>query len=119
VLRGKSVVGVISMTDIADLLVNVPEPVTIDGDSLLDQRSVGEAMSRDVISVTPSTSVQSAAAVMRKRGVHRLLVMEDDKLAGIVSALDIARAVSERGIAGHTGIRLDPCCDEPSPWITI
>jgi len=119
VLRGGSVVGVISMTDVADLLVNGPEPVTIDGDSLLDERTVEDAMSRDLISVSPDASVKSAATLMRKRGVHRVLVMDDDRLAGIVSSLDIARAVSERGVMALGGVSRDPCCDDPSPWITI
>jgi CBS domain-containing protein len=119
VVSGTSVVGVISMSDIADLLVNVPEPITIDGDSLLDERMVGDAMTRDVISVTPETSVRVIAGIMRERSVHRILVMEDRKLCGIVSALDIARAVDEKGIAGSTGVSLAPICDQPTTWITM
>ena len=119
VTRGKKVVGVVSMSDVADLLVNVPDPITIDGDSLLDERTVSDAMSRDIISVTPETSVRTIAGIMRKRAIHRILVMEDSHLCGIVSAIDIARAVSEKGIAGQTGVTLDPCCDPPSPWITV
>ncbi len=119
VVRGSSVVGVISMTDIADLLVNVPDPVTIDGDSLLDERTVADAMTRDIIKVESCSSIRSAATVMRKRKVHRVLVMDDDKLIGIVSSLDIARAISEKGIAGVSGIRLDPCSSKDSPWIML
>lgn len=119
VVSGTRVVGVISMSDVADLLVNVPEPITIDGDSLLDERTVAEAMSRDIVSVTPDTSVRSIAGLMRKRAIHRILVMEDSRLCGIVSAIDIARTVSEKGIAGQTGVTLDPCCDSPSPWLTV
>lgn len=119
VVRGANVVGVISMSDVADLLVNGPEPITIDGDSLLDERTVGDAMTRDVISVTPEASVRTIASIMRKRSVHRILVMEDGKLCGIVSALDIARTVGEKGIAGHTGVTLAPVCDQSTPWITM
>ena len=119
VVRGKRVVGVISMTDVADLLVNGPEPVTIDGDSLLDERSVADAMTREVISVAPDTSVKAAATLMRTRGVHRVLVMDEAELAGIVSSLDIARAVSERGVTALGGVSPVPCSDDPSPWITV
>ena len=107
------------MSDVADLLVNVPDPVTIDGDSLIDERTVGEVMSRDIVSVTPGTSVRSIAGIMRNRAIHRILVMDDSRLCGIVSASDIARAVSEKGIAGQTGVTLDPCDDSPSPWLTV
>jgi len=96
----------------------VPDPVTIDGDRLLDERTVGEVMSRDIVSVAPETSVRTIAGIMRKRAIHRILVMDDSRLCGIVSAIDIARTVSEMGIAGHTGVSLDPCCDSPSPWLT-
>ena len=119
VVRGNKVVGVISMSDVADLLVNVPDPVTIDGDSLLDERTVGDVMSREIISVTPETSVRTIAGIMRKRAIHRILVMDGSRLCGIVSAIDIARAVSEKGIAGQTGVTLDPCSDSPSPWLTV
>jgi len=119
VVSGGKVVGVISMSDVADVLVNVPEPVTIDGDSLLDERTVAEAMSRDVVSVLPETPVRTLARIMRERAIHRILVMEDGRLHGIVSAMDIVRAVGEKGIAGHTGVTVAPWCDAPSPWITV
>jgi CBS domain-containing protein len=90
-----------------------------DTKSLLDQHTVEEAMTRDVISVKPEASVKRAALLMQKRGVHRLVVMNGALLKGIVSALDIARTVSERGIAGESGVKLDPCHGDPSPWIEI
>ena len=63
-------------------------------ESLLDQHTVEEAMNRDVISVRSSESVRSAATIMAEKGIHRVLVIDKGHLAGIVSALDIARAVS-------------------------
>jgi predicted transcriptional regulator len=119
VVTGTRVVGVISMSDIADVLVNAPEPLTIDGDSLLDERTVGEAMSRDIISVSPDSSVRTIAGIMRNRAVHRILVMENTRLCGIVSAIDIARSVRDKGIAGHTGESLAPRCDSSPPSITL
>ena len=63
-------------------------------ESLLDQHTVEEAMNREVISVRSSESVRSAATIMAERGIHRVLVIDNGRLDGIVSALDIARAVS-------------------------
>jgi CBS domain-containing protein len=37
--------------------------------------------------------------MMRKHGIHRLIVTDRKSLVGIISALDIARAVSDRGLA--------------------
>jgi CBS domain-containing protein len=86
--------------------------------NLLDQHTVEEAMNQEVFSVPPSASVKAAATMMRERSIHRVLVMDRKSLVGIVSALDIARTVSDKGIAGKTGIRAVPHCDNPSDWIT-
>jgi hypothetical protein len=66
---------------------------------LLDRRTVEEIMSPEIVSVAPTASVREAASMMRRHAIHRLLVMEGKSLVGIISALDIARAVSERGLA--------------------
>ena len=63
---------------------------------LLAEHTVAEAMSRRVAALTPDASVRTAADVMQRSGVHRVLVMDGAKLAGIVSALDIANAVAQR-----------------------
>jgi CBS domain-containing protein len=86
--------------------------------NLLDQRTVAEAMNAEVFSVPPGATVSIAATMMRERGIHRVLVIRRNVLLGIVSALDIVRAVSDKGIAGQTGIRTEALCDEPSRWIT-
>jgi CBS domain-containing protein len=86
-----------------------------EGDKLLDQRTVEEVMNHELFCLPPTASVRAAATMMRDRGIHRVLVMEGGSLKGIVSALDIARAVSEQGVAG---IKVLPVSDEPSPWIT-
>ena len=100
----------------ADGIIDDASP---DGKALLDQHTVEEAMTQHVFSVAPDSSVRAAATLMRKHGIHRLIVMHGRKLAGIVSALDITRAVCEKGIAGQSGIRIDPRCADPSPWIDI
>ncbi len=65
--------------------------------SVLDKDTVEEIMNPEVFSVSPDAPVKAAATVMRKRGVHRVLVMNGKSLAGIISAMDIARAVSRGG----------------------
>jgi CBS domain-containing protein len=60
---------------------------------------VGDWMTREVKSVGPGTSVQETARIMVEEAIHRVLVMEGKKLAGIVSALDIAAFVAGEGEA--------------------
>jgi CBS domain-containing protein len=87
--------------------------------NVLEQHSVEEVMTRDVFSLTSSASVREAASMMGKHGIHRVVVVDAGALVGIISSLDIARAVSEKGLRGKTGVKADPCADKPSPWIEI
>jgi CBS domain-containing protein len=54
-------------------------------------------MSRSVLSVETTTSAGTAARILRERGVHRLLVLKDGALAGIVSSLDLLRVLEDAG----------------------
>lgn len=80
----------------ADVVSRIAEPEAPEWDAL-DAHAVSEVMSRAVISVPPDADVREAADLMERRHVHRLLVLEDDQLAGILSALDLVRAVA-RGL---------------------
>lgn len=94
------------------------DDATPQGNRLLDQRTVEDVMTDHVFSVPPSASVRSAATMMRDRGIHRVLVMDGETLVGIVSAMDIARAVSEKRTSGDDGIGLSVCRGDPPVWIT-
>ncbi|MGX1900218.1 CBS domain-containing protein [Thermolongibacillus altinsuensis] len=52
--------------------------------------SVMDVMSKDIITVSPSTSIHEAAELMAKHQIRRLPVVEDDKLVGMVSLGDLA-----------------------------
>jgi signal-transduction protein with cAMP-binding, CBS, and nucleotidyltransferase domain len=54
---------------------------------------VGDIMSEPLISVGPEATVSSAATVMYKNGIRRLPVIENDRLLGMVTATDLARAL--------------------------
>ena len=62
----------------------------------LEEHDVSELMTRTpLITLGPDASAESAAELMRTKGIHRVLVTEGEKLVGIVSALDIARAAAD------------------------
>lgn len=65
-----------------------------------DEHTVDEVMSRRILSIPPDASVRDAAQAMLSSGVHRLLVIEDGRLVGLLSATDVLRAVAE-GIGGY------------------
>ena len=68
----------------------------------LQEHTVAEAMSRNVQSLLPSTPVDFAADFMRKASIHRVLVMEEDRLLGVVSTRDISDAVADHRLTAKT-----------------
>jgi CBS domain-containing protein len=63
---------------------------------LLTEHTVADAMSGTVVAFPPTAETREAADAMQREHAHRVLVTEGNRLVGIVSALDIARAVAER-----------------------
>jgi len=55
---------------------------------------VGDIMSRDVITVTPETSLATAARIMISKGVRRLPVVEKDEVVGVLRTSGILRFIS-------------------------
>jgi CBS domain-containing protein len=52
---------------------------------------------RHLVTVTPSSTLRRAAKVMTDRGVGCAVVVENEKVAGIVTERDILRAIAEDG----------------------
>jgi CBS domain-containing protein len=60
---------------------------------------VRDAMTRDVVAVDADTPLTEAAATMAGRRIHRLLVTDGGRLAGLISALDVVRLVGDGRLA--------------------
>ena len=56
---------------------------------------VGEIMERDPVSATPGMEVNDLRRAMLESGARYLPVLEDDKLLGVISFRDVAKAVLE------------------------
>jgi CBS domain-containing protein len=52
---------------------------------------VNEIMSKDLVTVSKNESIEEAAKLMRKKGVRRLVVLEDERIVGIITETDIAK----------------------------
>ena len=81
------------------------EVIDSDGESYPDVMSthvVEEAMTKTIRWLSPNADAISAADMMRQYGVHRVLVVARGKLVGIVSAMDIAKAVANRKLTTRT-----------------
>ena len=62
---------------------------------VLGDNLVKDWMNAEVISVAPDAKLKEVCHTMSDRSVHRVLVVEDDRLAGIVSTSDIVRFLAE------------------------
>lgn len=63
----------------------------------LEEHDVSEAMTRLPVHTLPaSADARLAAELMTERRIHRVLVMEDEAVVGIVSSLDFVKAIAER-----------------------
>lgn len=60
-----------------------------------ESETVEQVMSPDPITVAPNASLRTVCALMVREGIHRVIVVEDGKLVGIVTTLDVVRAVAE------------------------
>ncbi len=78
----------------ADVAERIAEPESPEWD-FLEEHVVGEVMTRKVIAFPPNTDVTSAARVMVDKDVHRVLIAEGDKLFGIVTTMDLVRAIAD------------------------
>lgn len=59
------------------------------GGTLREGRAVRDLMSQRVVSAKPGTTLRQAANLMRGRLIGALPVLEDDRVAGIVTATDV------------------------------
>jgi CBS domain-containing protein len=82
--------------NVAERLANPDAPEW----NVFDDHTVDEVMTTSVSSVRPDDSVQESARYMLRTGVHRVLVMEDGHLAGLLSTTDVVKAVAQYGLGG-------------------
>lgn len=64
--------------------------------NVLDEHDVSEIMTRaPLATLPPNAGADAAGELMKQKKIHRVLVTEGDRLVGIVTALDLARAAGE------------------------
>jgi CBS domain-containing protein len=61
----------------------------------LDQLSVADIMTPVTFSIDGSASVKELASFLVRGKIHRALVLEERRLAGIVTAVDVLRVVAD------------------------
>jgi CBS domain-containing protein len=90
--RMGKVVGVFSTADLATAASEAGDEAL--RESLFERTPVRDVMTPYVLTITPQAEVREAAQRMLFSNVHRLFVTSDDRLVGVISTTDIARAVA-------------------------
>lgn len=62
----------------------------------LESGTVAEWMSERVLSIEPGATLERACRMMAEHKVHRLMVIENRQLAGILTTFDVVACVAER-----------------------
>lgn len=108
------VVGVLSLHDIADrystdpdarprrrsfysLGIEAPDEDELEGYEVPEEAedTAADLMSAQVFAVPANATLRQVAREMRRRRVHRLLVQDRGRMAGIVSTTDLLRAMAQ------------------------
>ena len=88
-----ALVGVVSKTDIIQRLLEdhgkFGDPH--EGEFGLDERQVADIMQTNVLAVEPDTPIATIAARMAEERVHRVVVVDRDRVKGIVTSLDVLK----------------------------
>ncbi|OUM97762.1 MAG: hypothetical protein BAA04_03290 [Firmicutes bacterium ZCTH02-B6] len=113
VVDGDRVVGIVTQRDLLRATPSVATSLSIwEINYLLDKVRVEEIMTRDVVTVTPETSLADVAKLMIDRKIGGLPVVEDGRVVGVITESDAFRALvrlleaGEPTAAGaHTGAR--------------
>lgn len=79
------VVGIVTATDLAD--------------GVDDDAGVTAVMVADVVTVGPGTVVSEAARELLERRIHHLVVIDNARVAGVVTSFDLLRALVEEADA--------------------
>jgi CBS domain-containing protein len=92
-----------------ELLPSMPNPEAIDDPRLFGEYfkshggHVEDIMTREVVRVFENTPLAEVAALMALKGIKRVLVMGNDKVAGIITRADFLRALVSRGSQSAIG----------------
>ncbi|HUV73007.1 MAG TPA: CBS domain-containing protein [Anaerolineae bacterium] len=104
--KGK-LVGIVAEKDV---LYASPSPATSlsihEIHYLVSKLTVGEIMTKNVLTVTDDTPLEEAARVMADHRIGALPVMHNSKLVGIITETDIFKALLELMGAREPGVRL-------------
>jgi acetoin utilization protein AcuB len=107
VVRAGKPLGMVSTSDLLEFIAALPaDPDAVSGGmehGILDDHTVEEAMTRGPLTtISPDAPASRAAELMHSEHIHRLPVLDDGKLVGIITTTDLVKAVADRKLSYRT-----------------
>lgn len=90
VVQGNKILGILSYTD----LLRISFADAVDDEEVVDVTvynmfTIEQVMSKNLVKVSPDTSIKETAEILASREFHALPVCEGDLLVGIVTTTDL------------------------------
>ena len=91
VLQNNKIAGMLSYNDLLRISFADSYSLADDftSDSVYDMFSIDQVMVRNVIGISPDTTVRQAAKIFAEKEFHALPVLEGEELVGILTTTDI------------------------------
>ncbi len=107
VVVGDELAGIVTDTDIRNTALKEP-PADSEGEILVKEHTVGEIMTRDVVTMNPWDTIEDALLILHRRRFGALPVVDGRKLVGIITKTDILAAfIDTLRIEGIGGVRIE------------
>lgn len=92
VVNGNKIIGMLSYTD----LLRISFVDAVDDDEVIDATvynmfTVEQVMAKNLITISPETTIKEAAEILAAREFHALPVVESGLLVGIVTTTDLIK----------------------------
>lgn len=89
-----SLAGLVSKTDLLGRLLEEDPRHAQETESLTDMwlgedHPIAEIMVEDMVTVEPGTGIEEIASLMAQHRIHRIVVVEDNRCAGMITSLDV------------------------------
>ena len=96
IVSGEAILGILTDRDVKRATPSLLSGVSQEEfDRVLNETTVGQAMTRSPFTITPSTGLRDAVKVILDRRFSALPVVEDGRLVGILTVTDLLRTLHE------------------------